>query len=137
MYKRLAAGLLAVASAVAIVGAPSPAVAATTPQPCAPYPPGQVFSISAIPGRVTINRGTNVKLVAVVWRGASHTPCDGFLTILRYGYSPTINQQAKRTDYRGVAVFIGYRLMFNRTYFFRVYCDVLRRSWNVGQIFVV
>lgn len=136
MYKRLAAGLLAVASTLAIVGA-TPAVAADSAQPCAVYPPGQTYYITAIPNRAVINRGTNIKLVAVVARGPRRTPCNGYLTILRYGFAPNTNAQWKRTDARGVAVFIAINIRANRTYFFRVYAGVVRRSANVGLIIVV
>jgi hypothetical protein len=139
MKKRLTAGLLAAATATSLAAGATPAGASTasSPQPCATYPPGLTFVLTAVPARATINKGTNIAINAVLTRGPNQVPCNGYLTALRYGYAPSVNQQAKRTNSRGVAPYIATHVRSNRTYFFILYYgSIVKRSRNVGQIFV-
>ena len=139
MKKRLSAGLLAAATATSIATGVTPAAASTPdhPLPCATYPPGLTFVLTAVPARATVNKGTNIAINAVLTRGPNRVPCAGYLTALRYGFAPSKNQQAKRTNTRGVAPYIATNVQANRTYFFILYYgSIVKRSQNVGQIFV-
>lgn len=137
MNKRLASALVAVASAATVMSAVPAASAATSAQPCAPYPPGQPYSSTALPTRASVTKGANANVISVLSRGANKTPCDGYIQALRYRSRPSVNQQAKRSDYRGVTVFIVRNIRTRIEFFFVCYSTpYLKRSGNIGVLTV-
>jgi hypothetical protein len=137
MNKRLASALVAVASAAAVMGAVPAASASTSAQPCAPYPPGQAFSSTALPTRASVTKGSNANVISVLARGANKTPCDGYIQALRYRSNPSVNQQVKRSDYRGVTVFVVRNVRARIEFYFVSYSTpYLQRSANIGVLTV-
>jgi hypothetical protein len=134
--KRLAAGFAAATMTASVFGLATAAPASAAPTPCATYPAGQTYNFTATPVTVTVKRNANVVLNAVLSRGASHAPCNGYLVGLYYTFAPSKVQQSKRTNTRGVAPFIA-GIPSSRNYFFVLYYgDLVKRSQQIGTIHV-